>query len=30
MKFAICQELFEGWDWERQCRLISDIGYTGV
>jgi sugar phosphate isomerase/epimerase len=30
MKFAICQELFEGWDWERQCRLISDIGYTGI
>ncbi len=30
MKFAICQELFVDWDWERQCRLIADIGYTGV
>jgi len=30
MKFAICQELFEGWDWERQCRLISEVGYTGI
>jgi sugar phosphate isomerase/epimerase len=30
MKFAICQELFTDWDWERQCRLISAIGYTGV
>ena len=30
MKFAICQELFEGWDWERQCRFISEVGYTGV
>ena len=30
MKFAICQELFEDWDWERQCRLIAEIGYTGI
>lgn len=30
MKFAICQELFEGWDWERQCRFIAEVGYTGV
>ncbi len=30
MKFAICQELFEDWDWERQCRLIKEIGYTGI
>lgn len=30
MKFAICQELFEGWDWDRQCRLIAETGYTGV
>lgn len=30
MKFAICQELFEGWDWERQCRFIAETGYTGV
>ncbi len=30
MKFAICQELFEGWDWERQCWFISEVGYTGI
>jgi sugar phosphate isomerase/epimerase len=30
MKFAICQELFEGWDWERQCRFIAQTGYTGI
>lgn len=30
MKFAICQELFEGWDWERQCRFIKETGYEGV
>ncbi|MEZ6129419.1 MAG: sugar phosphate isomerase/epimerase family protein [Planctomycetaceae bacterium] len=30
MKFAICQELFEDTPWEEQCRLISEIGYTGI
>jgi sugar phosphate isomerase/epimerase len=30
MKFAICQELFTDWDWDRQCRFISETGYTGV
>lgn len=30
MKFAICQELLEGWDWERQCRFIHDVGYDGI
>lgn len=30
MKFAICQELFEGWDWERQCQFIAEVGYTGI
>src|SRR5262249_352195 len=30
MKFAICQELFEGWDWERQCRFIAEVGYEGI
>jgi sugar phosphate isomerase/epimerase len=30
MKFAICQELFEGWDWERQCRFMAETGYTGI
>lgn len=30
MKFAICQELFEDMDWAEQCRLASEIGYTGL
>jgi len=30
MKFAICQELFVDWEWERQCRFIAETGYTGV
>jgi sugar phosphate isomerase/epimerase len=30
MKFAICQELFEDWDWERQCRFIAEVGYQGI
>jgi sugar phosphate isomerase/epimerase len=30
MKFAICQELFEDWDWERQCRFMAETGYTGI
>jgi sugar phosphate isomerase/epimerase len=30
MKFAICQELFESTPWEEQCRIIADVGYTGV
>jgi sugar phosphate isomerase/epimerase len=30
MKFAICQELFENWDWLRQCQFIAKTGYTGI
>lgn len=30
MKFAICQELYEGWDWERQCEFSASLGYTGL
>ncbi len=30
MKFAICQELFEGWEWERQCEFSASLGYTGL
>ena len=30
MKFAICQELFENWDWERQCAYTAELGYTGL
>lgn len=30
MKYAICQELFENWDWTRQCRFIAETGYSGI
>lgn len=30
MKFAICQELFVDWEWEKQCDLIAEIGYKGI
>lgn len=30
MKFAICQELFEDWTWERQCAFTASVGYTGI
>lgn len=30
MKFAICQELFESTPWAEQCRIIADVGYTGI
>jgi sugar phosphate isomerase/epimerase len=30
MKFAICQELFENWSWERQCKFIAELGYQGI
>ena len=30
MKFAICQELFVDWEWERQCRFAAELGYTGM
>jgi D-psicose/D-tagatose/L-ribulose 3-epimerase len=30
MTFAICNELFEGWDFGRVCRLVKAIGYDGL
>lgn len=30
MQFAICQELFEGWSWTRQCEFIAETGYAGI
>ena len=30
MRYAICQELFEGWSWAEQCRFIAEAGYTGI
>lgn len=30
MKFAICQELYENWDWKKQCVFSAGLGYTGM
>lgn len=30
MQFAICQELYEGWEWEKQCAFTAQTGYTGI
>ena len=30
MKFAICNELFEGWEFDRVCRFVKDAGYDGL
>ena len=30
MKFAICNEQFEGWDFERVCRYVKGVGYDGL
>jgi sugar phosphate isomerase/epimerase len=30
MRFAICNELFEGWEFGRVCRFLGEIGYDGL
>src|SRR5439155_5863189 len=30
MRYAICNETFEGWDHARVCRYVADLGYTGL
>ena len=30
MKFAICNETYQGWDFERTCQHIAKTGYEGV
>jgi sugar phosphate isomerase/epimerase len=30
MKYAICNELFENWPWERVCAFCHEMGYSGV
>ena len=30
MKFALCQELFVGWEFDRQCEYIARTGYDGI
>jgi len=30
MKYAICNETFEGWDHGRVCSRVAELGYTGL
>jgi sugar phosphate isomerase/epimerase len=30
MRFAICNETFEGWEHERICRYVAGLGYHGL
>src|SRR5688500_1484828 len=30
MKFAICNETFGDWPWDRVCRFVKETGYDGV
>lgn len=30
MRFAICNEIFEGWPWEKVCAFVRSVGYTGL
>ncbi len=29
-RYAICNETFEGWDHERICRQVAELGYQGL
>src|SRR6266542_2144662 len=30
MRFAICNELFEGWPFDKVCRFSKQVGYDGL
>ena len=30
LKYGICNELFDGWDFARVCRTVKEIGYSGL
>ena len=30
IRYAICNETFEGWDHARVCRFVAGLGYTGL
>lgn len=30
MKYAICNELFENWDFARVCQYVKSVGYDGL
>ena len=30
MKYAICNELFENWEFDRVCQYVKSVGYDGL
>src|SRR5262249_42329947 len=30
MRYAICNETFEGWEHQRACRFVAGLGYQGL
>ena len=30
MKFAICNETFQNWDWAQTCQTVAELGYDGI
>lgn len=30
IKYAICNETFQGWDWASTCHKVAEIGYNGI
>lgn len=30
MRFAICNETFQGWEWDRTCTAVAELGYDGI
>ncbi len=30
MRLGICNELFEGWSWDRTCAYVAELGYHGI
>ncbi len=29
-RYAACNEIMEGWEWQRQCAFAAEVGYTGL
>lgn len=30
MRYAICNETFQGWDWAQTCHYVAELGYEGI
>ena len=30
MRYAICNETFQGWAWDETCRCVAELGYNAV